>query len=1118
MPINYSSRVFTILFVLWVAVSAIYPRVPGSLLWLFKPTQPISTEHALKPGIDMVGGTSLTYEIKQPDDGRPRPELANEVTTALKKRVDPQGVKNLIWRPEGASRLEIQMPLTKQSAESSAARVAYAVAKDKLEATNLQPAAVVDELSKLTGTVRDEKIKQYAMDSKTRSDVLQHIAAAADLITTARLKGDIAAAADGRIKLDNLQSVLSDTNLPVASFESAFDQDATDRNARISGLEKKNADFPARLKVIEEMVKLYDAGAKNSDLDSADALKRLLRGSGVLEFHILATDLDQNTYQQYVSKLQTNGPRPQSGDSLRWFQYARPNESSGFGQVYEGRVYALTYIDPPHSMINGESLPKWAVDSVSKGADPNGGNAVNFSLDALGSRLFGELSNRYRAQNGKIYRLALVLDDKLVSAPSLPEHAIFGNVQITGGNGGFASADEEYLVTTLSAGSLPAQLTDQPISEITVGPQLGADNLRAGLISCGLGLVVVFFFLVIYYYTSGFIAFVAVLANLVMILGVMALLNATFTLPGVAGIVLSVAIAVDANVLIFERLREEQARGLGLKLALANSYNRAFGAIFDGQVTTAISSAFLFIFGSEEVRGFGLTLLVGIATSLFTALYVTKTIFAILVDKGQIRDLSSLPRTFPKWNELLHPKLDWIKLAPAFLAFSVVVIGGGLFCFALAWHSGSAFDIEFSGGTSVRVAVVAPMAGQQSLDRAAVQKLVESESVKRPDELAAPRVVALGSDDREFEISTPTTDSQKVQEAVIEAIGPRLDIAKPSTFDGVSDDYAAADGKLAVPLETGQSNSAIPSYLAQSHAGGVALLLNHVDPPLDAKTLRSRVLARVEQENAERRPENVEVETFDNDTRAIVVVTDSRYAYDPTDTTKQQAWRTSLAAPAWQIVKDGVHNPPQLKGVTSFNAQVASEAQWNTSLALFFSFVGILAYIWLRFGNIKFGMATVVAAIHDALFVVAAIGFSHYLPLIPGVEKILLIHPFRVDLTLVAAVLTVVGYSLNDTVVIFDRVRENRGRFGMLSRRIINDSVNQTFSRTLLTGGTSIGILLIMYLFGGEGIHGFTFVMLLGIIVGTYSSIAVACPLLLLSGQRTISKIDATPAPVGVAG
>ncbi|HEY0007280.1 MAG TPA: protein translocase subunit SecF, partial [Tepidisphaeraceae bacterium] len=183
------------------------------------------------------------------------------------------------------------------------------------------------------------------------------------------------------------------------------------------------------------------------------------------------------------------------------------------------------------------------------------------------------------------------------------------------------------------------------------------------------------------------------------------------------------------------------------------------------------------------------------------------------------------------------------------------------------------------------------------------------------------------------------------------------------------------------------------------------------------------------------------------------------------------------------------------------------------------SILGITAYIWLRFGNFKYGAATVVACAHDALFVLAAIGFSHYLGQIGFFENVLLIKPFRIDLTLVAAILTVIGYSMNDTVVVFDRVRENRGKFGVLSRTVINDSINQTFSRTILTGGTSLGILFVMYVIGGEGIHAFTFAMMLGIIVGTYSSIAVASPLLLYGNTGAEqARLAKTPKSQPVAG
>jgi SecD/SecF fusion protein len=183
------------------------------------------------------------------------------------------------------------------------------------------------------------------------------------------------------------------------------------------------------------------------------------------------------------------------------------------------------------------------------------------------------------------------------------------------------------------------------------------------------------------------------------------------------------------------------------------------------------------------------------------------------------------------------------------------------------------------------------------------------------------------------------------------------------------------------------------------------------------------------------------------------------------------------------------------------------------------SIVGIMIYIWVRFGNVKYGTATVVALLHDVLFTLAAIGYSHYVINLPAVghffQNVLLIEPFRVNLTIIAAVLTVMGYSMNDTVVVFDRIRENRGKFGVASRKVINDSINQTLSRTLLTSGCTLVTCITMYFLGGPGIHGFTYCLVLGILVGTYSSIAIAAPILLFGEHETAAEARKPQTPVG---
>ncbi len=1105
MPTNYTNRVVTILALLWIAVSAIYPRVPGSLFWLFNPRGEISFKDNLKPGIDMVGGTSMTYEIKQGEGALPDSTLSENVATALKKRVDPQGVRNLIWRPQGPTRLEIQMPMSRQNDQAAAAQKGYLDAKNALDGTNVRVGAVINDLETKSGEARDAKVKSYVSDSTARQAILPQLVEAVDALTQARQDKNAAAAAAARLKMEPLQKQLEDTNLEISSVESALEAKADVRLGALKKMRDDAKDFPARLAAIDAFEKAYAAWVPlRGKVDDVDQLKRDLAGSGVLSFHIMVRPQDPE-YAPMAERLRTEGPRPKPGDVARWYPVDKAGDTApGFEIPYQDKSYVLLYTDTARSMMNIDGRPHWGLNGARRQQDDNGQRAVGFEFDAAGAQMFGRLTGDHVRTATELYYLAVVLNERVYTAPTLPDKPIYGNGIITS-RGGYSERDQNYLISTLSAGALPAQLTDEPISVITVGPQLGADNLRAGLLSCVAGLVICAIFLVSYYYLSGIVAFFAVLINLVLILGSMALINATFTLPGVAGIVLSVAMAVDANVLIYERLREEQARGLSLKMALRNAYDRAFSAIFDGQLTTAITSLFLFIFGSEEVRGFGLTLLIGIATSLFTALFVTRTIFGILVEKFGVTDLSSLPRTFPRWNEMLTPKIDWVGKAwlCGIVSWAFVAVGCGLFM--IKFNAGEALDIEFSGGTSVRVAVKPGT----NLDREKMQEIVDAKSKVLGQKFASPRVVAVGGQGTQFDISTPTSNTRDVQAAVIEALGDKLDIAQPSTFRYGDQALDGAMDMAVFPIENAQTRieGATADQLA-GHLGGVAVVLTNIEPPLSDQDMQARIDQRLLQEPEATRPARHEVHASADGRFAVVLLSDSRYVYNPSDSNALQQWRGSLASSSWAIVKESITNPPQLKGVTSFNAQVADEAKWNTFVALSMSILGIMAYIWIRFGNFKYGTATVVACLHDGLFVLAAVGYTHYLGQIGFFENVLMIKAFRIDLTLVAAILTVIGYSMNDTVVVFDRIRENRGKFGVLSRQVVNDSINQTLSRTLLTGGTSIGILGVMYVIGGDGIHAFTFAMLLGIIVGTYSSMVIAAPLLLVG--KTVDE----PLPV----
>jgi SecD/SecF fusion protein len=1078
MPKNYSGRIITILFVLLGSLWAIFPS--GNLK---KPD--------LKPGIDMVGGTSLLYQIK-PGPGPVPPDLANQVMESLKKRVDPQGVRNLVWRPQGNTRIEIQMPLTKHNENAAKIRDDFAAAQKTLDATNVRPSAVVDAVEQLKGDARTKRLNELAMGDPTRTALFQQLATTWDQLSAARAARDI----ERDVALDQqyqaLQAKIDDTNLSVRVLSDTLDLKSDLRNPKIAAIKEQYKAFPERLAAIDAFTTAYleYAQVKHS-IDDAAELKRLLKGSGVLEFHILVTDYNTPEAQMMVNRLERSGPVVQAGDTMRWYQIDHPEDWQQPKFPYNDKFYALAFTTPGKSMTNGPGITRWSLQRAHPTVDQNGSKAVGFEFDAVGAMYFSDLTGANINQP-----LASILDQRIITAPN-----INGRIGASGIiTGSFSDAELRYMISTLNAGSLPAQLSEEPISERTVGPQLGADNLRRGLFACVFGVVVVAFFLIGYYYLSGVVAMIAVLLNLVIILGVMAALEATFTLPSIAGVILTIGMAVDANVLIFERLREEQLRGLSLQMALRNAYDRAFTAILDGNVTTGITSLVLYWFGSEEVKGFGLTLLIGIVSSLFTALFVTKTLFGLGIDFAGIKKLGSLPLTFPKWDRALRPNIDWMGKAWMFYAFSAVFIIGGLVAFGTKFAQGRMLDIEFSSGTQVQFELLQPTPQDQ------VRDVINQYSHAHPDQLPAPSVVAVGNDDLSYEVVSPNQRSGEVKSAVLTALAGRLKLEAPSSFASVGAPVeAAVTGGAIVPVTSATQRIAgfIPDSLGR-HVGGAAIVLQNLNPPLAPDEIarrieRQRLQPLTGDAAPDYRPFDVESPTGPGKpaTTAVILVSDPDLAHGK-DAAK---WRDLLAAPMWSLAAEAINKPADLQRVTNFDAQVAGETQMDALLAMAMSTIAIMLYIWVRFGNLKYGTATVWALLHDTLFVLAAIGFAHYVSEW-AVGQALLIEPFRINLTMVAAILTVMGYSMNDTVVVFDRVRENRGKQGHVTRQLVNDSINQTLSRTLLTGGTTILTIFVMYISGGPGVHGFTFALLVGILAGTYSSIAIAAPLVLI-GTRT---------------
>jgi len=1117
-----ATRFALIFAVLILGIIGIYPPAR-----LFDPTIPWSKKHNLQAGIDIRGGTSLLYEIRVPRDtasGAATENLAERVAESLKKRVDPDGVRNLVWRPQGNTRLEIQMPLGGNVEQARKARQALIAAQEALEQTNIRLGEARAAVEIADAEQRNRKFDELAMGFAPRRQALERLYQAFRKVRELEATGTPEQKVDARDELTAVEHEIEKTNVAVQAlvnnvlnlYQQRIDKAKArkdlkavakireERDQKIAEYLKAAEGFPQRQAAIKELVEKYDAFQQVKGVaDDAEDLKRLLRGSGVLEFRILwdpntanpPTAEENAIAEAMIKRLKEEGPLPRPGDTMRWFEVEDPEQMRG-RPVYQwgDKRWALAYVTPGESMVHKEGEKPWGLERAFRDYDSQRGEyVVGFQFDAQGSLLFGELTGRHVGKP-----LAIILDDKIISAPNLLSR-IEGRGQISGN---FTDRDLDYLIRTLNAGSLPARLHDEPISERTIGPALGADNLRRGLYASYVAVAAVVLFMVGYYYFAGFVASLAVLMNLVVLIGALAMFRTTFTLPGIAALALTVGMAVDANVLIFERLREEQLRGLSLRMALRNGYDRAWSAILDSNVTTIATSLILYWYGSEDIKGFGLTLMLGVAISMFTALFVTRAIFDLGLEKFNLKKLGSLPLTFPRWDQMLRPNVDWMRLAPYFYVGSTIVIIIGL---AAYFSKGrDMYDIEFVSGTAVQVELKEPT------DIGVVrQKLAPFKN-----DLPALQVVAVGDNRTEYDIITASQDAQAVRKAVLGALGDMLKVELPSTFAMSDQPFDAALGKAVFPI--GNDPIDIGGFVppdAPAYRGGVAIVLKDLDPPLAPREILDRI-ERLRLEEGKIPYRDMRINSAQRDPRAptrlaVILVAEEGLDYARDET----AWRDTLAVPTWNLVRNALARQAQFRGVTSFDSQVADSTKIDALVAVSLAIGFIAIYVWVRFGNFKYGFATIMSLLHDVLFSVGLIGMSQYI----GewwIGKVLLIEPTRMSLTVLAAVLTVMGYSVNDTIVVFDRIRENRGKFGCLSRQVINDSINQTLSRTLLTGTTTLATLFVMYVWGGPGIHGFAFALLFGIIAGTYSSIAMASPLLLIGGK----DLRAAPAPKADTG
>ena len=589
------------------------------------------------------------------------------------------------------------------------------------------------------------------------------------------------------------------------------------------------------------------------------------------------------------------------------------------------------------------------VVDASQGYDQVGNPAVNMQMNGRGAKLWEDLTGDAYKNS---YNIAIVLDETVYSAPGVTSGPISGGrSEITGD---FSLNDAIDLANVLRAGKLPAS-ADIIQSEI-IGPSLGKESIEKGINSFLIALVLVLIWMYFYYGRAGLFADVALVLNIVLIFGFLSGLGAVLTLPGIAGIVLTIGMSVDANVLIFERVREELRREKGLKQAVSDGFSNALSSILDANITTGVTALVLFIFGTGPIKGFATTLLIGIITSLFTAIFITRMLVENHISKSKILDFSTLLTK----NWLSNISISFLtKRRISYVVSGTFIVIGLSSLFINGLNQG----VDFVGGRSYVVRFEQPVS------------------------------------------------QEKIQSNLIKVLGN----AEVKTF--------GSDNQLKITT----------NYKVDTDSSDVDEEINNI----------------LYADLTEFMSENISLEEF--------------------------------------VVNGDENKQAGIMSAIKVGPTIADDIKKNSFYAVFGSLIIVFLYILLRFKNWQFSLGAVSAVFHDVLVVLGIFSLTYSF------------MPFNMEINqaFIAAVLTVIGYSLNDTVVVFDRIREYRNiNTSWELPRIVDGALNSTLSRTLNTSFTTLVVLISIFIFGGESIRGFMFALIVGVLIGTYSSVFVATPVM----------------------
>lgn len=818
-----------------------------------------------------------------------------------------------------------------------------------------------------------------------------------------------------------------------------------------------------------------------ADEDKKNQTKRMILDLGKLEFALLANrnEADHANLIAMAEKLGSDVDEVyRNKDLIGKWRPAAIDAKTGEAKIhpYGGEttrtvkrngkdvLQFLVVVDPdPQRRITGELL-KGVREQVSEK-----GLAVGFTFNDRGGHLMQQMTSKYQPREGAGYKnqLAVLLNEQIHSAPTI--NAVIGSSGVI--EGSFTQEEIDELISVLNAGALQVPLYPTPVSEFTVSPTLGTDVQRKGISALAISMASVFVITAGYYLWPGVIADVCLALNLLLVLGAMALIDATFTLPGLAGLVLSIGMAVDSNVLIFERMREERERGSSIRMAIKNGFEKAYTTIFDSNVTTLITAVILYYIGTDQVKGFAVTLFIGILISMFTAVYIGRIIFDVGERKGWITDLKMFS-VIPAGN------FDFMGKQRLAVGISMLLLIGGLVLVGIRGRDN--LDIDFRGGSMVTFKFDGESPTSEEVREALSQKFEKSLALERLS------IMENGAEQILFRMRTIESNADTVSKSIVDVfkdtpyklVQQHIDVSAVKEIPKVAETAANADANAETPAVAAAAND--------DFAGGHEFTIKvaqEVLPLSIAEECLQFLRSEKKLENINDQVTATGTGTQDTKSNDIEV---RMGALIPAEMVQQAA----------DFLKSKFEGAPYFEELNTFDTSVAQEAQMSAILAIFLSLLAIVAYLWVRFQRVSFGLAACLGLMHDVLITLGLVAVGAYLSG-NSLGQMLGLEDFKINLTVVAAFLTIIGYSLNDTIVVFDRIREVRGRNPQLTSKMINQSLNETLSRTLLTSMTTLAVVFIMYFMGGDGIHAFAYCLLLGIIVGTFSSIFVASPVLL---------------------